>query len=340
MTIEKPKFEKIETKEEIKEKLKKKIRAMTAWGIIALSSFGVLTLVTRKEDERKYKPKAIITDIEKKQPLSESEKTELSKKLEYLKENFGENIFPHLKKSVEANKESVSKPIEVKGFKKTGLSNEDLQNLWSEKYYPKGWIDDEISMVEYKGKALRGDQRPDYGQEDEETRRGATAEEQKEGKSKIKFYFEDPKEYASKKDFIKILDWVFSHESSHANDWESESQMDFKNRVNFLYEVSQNCFKEDALRDVFGYIDSIKNEAKNKENYFKVKEYWGSCCEYYFTFSEILKQDHPREFEMVDKYVKKEDPTFDTFKKKEQRDELIKQICDREKEKIEKQDSV
>ncbi len=105
--------------------------------------------------------------------------------------------------------------------------------------------------------------------------------------------------------------------------------MDFKNRVEFLYEVSQNCFKEGAFRDLFGYINSIKNKDKNKENYYKAREYWGSCCEYYFTFPEMLKQDHPREFAMVDKYVKMEDSNYTPFEKLAQRQELIKQMAEK-----------
>jgi len=333
MSIESPKIKIIigeKKKEQLtaREKLEKKIRTMAAWGVIALSSLGVLKLSTEKKYEQKYNPKALIADIEKKQSFSEIEKAEFNKKLEYLKDNFSENIFPQLKGSVEANKESTPKPIEVRGFEKAELFNRDFQNLWSEKYYPKGWLDDEISMVEYKGKDLEGDKWPDYGR-GKKTRYGGIAEQLKGGKSKIEFYFEGPKEYDSKKDFIETLDWYFSHESSHANDWESESQMDFKNRVDFLYEVSQNCFKKDAFRDILGYVDSIKNPDPHKERYFKVREYWGSCCEYYFTFPEALQQDHPSEFAMVDKYVKMEDPKYNPIEKEAQRQELIKQMAEK-----------
>lgn len=327
MSIESSKIEQIDKKIERKEEMKKKIRAMTAWGIITLSSFGALILFTRKEDGQKYKPKTIIADIEKKQLLSESEKTELSKKLEYLKENFSGNIFPQLQKSVEANKESISKPIKIKGFEKIGLRNEDLQKLWSEKYYPKGWLEDEISDVEYKNEKFT-EKKMDYGRNKESQYAGTQRQDEK-GKSKITFYASNPEDYGSMKSFIETLDWHFSHESSHANDWEGESQMDFKNRVNFLYEVSQNCFREGTFRDVLGYVDSIKNKDKNKENYYKVREYWGTCCEDYFTFPEILKQDNPREFEMVDKYVKMEDPNYNPIEKQVQRQEIINQMAEK-----------
>jgi hypothetical protein len=327
MSIESPKFEKIDKKTERKEEMKKKIRAMTAWGVITLSSFGALTLFTRKEDGQKYKPKAIIADIEKKQLLSEFEKAELSKKLEYLKKNFSDNIFSQLQKSVEANKESISKPIEIKGFEKIGLRNEDLQKLWSEKYYPKGWLDDEISDIEYRNEEFT-EKNMDYGR-DKKAQYAGTNRQNMEGKSEIRFYASNPKDYESMKDFIETLDWHFSHESSHANDWEGESRMDYKKRVDFLYEVSQNCFKEDAFRDILGYVDSIKNKDKNKENYYKVREYWGACCEDYFTFPEILKQGNPREFEMVDKYVKMEDPNYNPIEKQAQRQEIINQMAEK-----------
>jgi len=331
MNFEKPKIENVESKDgktERAEKLKKKIREMTAWGVITLSSLGILKTI-EKVREQEYKPKAIIADIEKKQSLSEIEKAELNKKLEYLKNNFSENIFSQLKNGAETNKESKPEPIEVKGFERVGFSNEDLKELWSEKYYPKGWLDDEINVVEYRDKELKGDLKREYGR-DEEVKYGGTTHMEKEGKSKIEFYFKGPKEHDSKKDFIETLDWYFSHEASHANDWESESQMDFKNRVDFLCEVSQSCFKGGAFRDVMGYVDSIKNNDKNKERYYKVREYWGSCCEYYFTFPEIFKQNNPAEFAMVDKYVKMEDTNYNPVEKLAQRKGLIEQMSDKQ----------
>lgn len=323
MSFESLKVKKIERQSGAKEEVKKKIRVMIAWGVITLSTLGIMKMVDGKKRGQKYNSKSIIADIEKKQPLFEIEKMEFNKKIEYLKNNFSENVFPQLEKNVKVNEESESKLIEIKGFEKAGFSNKDFKNLWSEKYYPKGWLNDEINTIEYKSEDSENNN--DYGQ-NKESKYAGTAELQKSGKSKIEFHFKDPKKYDSKKVFVETLDWYFSHESGHANDWESESRMDFKKRVDFLYEVSQNCFRENAFRDLLGYIDSIRNTDPNKERYYKTREYWGSCCEYYFTFPEMLKQDYPLEFAMVNKYIGMEDPNYNPFDKGIEKKELIEQI--------------
>lgn len=333
MPIESPKFEKPQIpyekkeKSETREKFEKKLRAMTVWGLVALSSAGILRMYPEYKEAKKTK--AVIAYVEKeKGPLKEVEKIELKEKMDYLKKQFGNGVIPFLQKTVEFNKEANPKPVEVKGFEKVGLSNKDLQTLWSEKYYPKGWLEEEISKVEYLDKETRKEKLPYYQGET-----SALHIPSKTGKSEIKFLKSafDPKTKKEWKDFIETLDWHLGHETGHANDWGNEAELDFKNRVEFLHEVTQNCFREGAFRDVLGYLDSIKHADPRAERYFKTKEYWAVCCENYFTFTEYFKENYPQEFEMVDKYVKKEDPTYDPFEKHEQRSELIEKIIEEKK---------
>lgn len=314
-------------KSEIKKSLERKLRTMTAWGIISLSSLGVFKFAFKEDYKQQYKPKTVIAYIEKERgPLTEIEKIDIQKKLDYLKDQFSSNIISHLKKSVETNKEVNLKPIKIRGFEKAGLSNKDLKNLWSEKYYPRGWLDEEINGVEYKDEKGKGIK--DYGLE-----KGRTAgihESAKSGKSKITFFKSfTPKTKGEFKNFTDTLDWHFSHEASHANDWSNEAELDFKQRVEFLYEISQSCFREGAFRDSLGYIQSIKNPDSRKERYFKVEEYWAISCDHYFTMPDTFKELYPQEFELVDKYVKKEDPTFNPVEKVQQRQEIIKEIVEK-----------
>ena len=322
------KKEKSHEKSEIRKKVEGKIRLMTAWGIISLTSLGILALKVEEGRRKEYKPENVIIKIEKDKPISIMERIQLKKKLDYLAKNFSGHIFPQLQQSVEKNEQLKPQSININGFENIGISNQDLQKIWSEKYYPKGWIDEEVDLVEYAGETSKNYQEPDYNNNKNISYDG-TEEEGSNGKSKIKFYSKGLKEYNSKKDLIETLDWCFGHELGHANDWESKLQMDFKNRVDFLHEVSQNCFREGAFRDLLGYINSIKNDDKNKENYYKVREYWGSCCEYYFTFPEFLKEKYPAEFAMVDKYVKMEDSNFNPFIKHNQRVEVIAEMAEK-----------
>lgn len=330
MGFEKPKFEKKvkkQEKSETREKFEKKLRTMTAWGLITLSSLGISKFIFKEGYKPEYKPKALIAYVEEQRgPLSEIEKIELKEKIDYLREQFSDNIISHLQESVEVNKESVSKPIEIKGFEKANLSNEDLKKLWSEKYYPEGWLEEEISEVEYKDEEARGIK--DYGLD--KGRSAGTHKLSEGGKSRITFFrTSTPETKTEFKDFISTLDWHFSHEASHANDWANEAELDFKNRVEFLHEITQNYSREGAFRDSLGYIESIKNPDPHKERYFKVEEYWATCCDHYFTMPEMFQGLYLQEFEMVDKYVKKEDPTFDALEKAEQREELIEEFVEK-----------
>lgn len=331
MGIEKAKFEKtqiLEKKEksEARKKLEEKLRTMTVWSLISLSSLGVGKFLFQEERKPGVRPETETVELEKKQDLSEIEKAELQKKLNYLKNKFGERITFQLEQSAKKNEEVKSKPIKVKNFDKIGLSNEKLTELWSEKYYPKGWVDEEVSRVSYSDKKYKMSKK--YGIDMRvAARSGGWPWEDKAEIIFQKISFpgvEIPGTEEEWNTFIETLDWHFSHELSHANDWENEARTGFKSRVEFLYEVANNCFTEGAFHN--SYIDSIKNKNKNKENYLKAKEHWATVCDHYFTMPDIFKEVYPKEFEMVDKYVKKEDPTFDSFKKKGQREELIKEI--------------
>jgi hypothetical protein len=331
MSIESPKIEiKPEIKgETTKEKLEKKIRTMTAWGLISLSSLGVGKFLFREERKPELKSKAQIIELEKKQDLSLTEKMELQKKIDYLKNQFGKRIVFQLEWGAENNKEVKPKTIKVKNFDKIGLPNEKLKDLWSEKYYPKGWIDEEISEAKYSDKEHKMEK--NYGIDAEASARSGSSP--LEDKSKIIFQkmstpgTKTPGTQDEWNVFIQNLDWHFSHEIGHANDWEHEGRTDFKHRVEFLYEVSNSCFTEGAYRDE--YIDFIKNKDKNKENYYKTAEYWATICDHYFTVPGMFRALNPREFEMVDKYVKMEDPNYNPIEKQAQRQEIINQITEK-----------
>lgn len=324
--------EKQEEKSEARKKLEKKLRAMTVWGVVTLSTLGMFKAFKEYKPDYKYKPKTLIAYVEKEKPLTVIEKIELKKKIDYLREQFSDRIIPLLQKSVEVDKESVQEPIKIRGFEKAGLSNEDLKKLWSEKYYPKGWLDEEIGEVEYRGRTK--EKKLSHYSLKESEYYGGTHEPLEGGRSKITFFWPQSfilENQAEWKDFVNTLDWYFSHEASHANDWEAESGIGFKQRIEFLYEITQNCFRKGAYRDALGYIESIKNPNSYKERYYKVREYWAVSCDRYFAMPEIFKELYSYEFGMVDKYVKKEDLTFDPFEKVRQRQELIEDIIEESK---------
>jgi len=326
MSIESPKIEKKPEKSEARKKFEKKLRTMIAWGTIAISSLPVFKLL-EKELGLTYDQKATMAYVEKQRgPLTENEKIELQQKINYLRKQFGNKIIPWLKENTEANKEVFSQPLEVNGFEKVGLSSKDLQKLWSEKYYPKGWLNEEVAIVEYQDTESPEEIISGFA----EGALSAAHKPGEKGKSQIVFFKSiHPETNDEFKELVRMLNWHFSHEVSHANDWDNEAELDFKRRIEFLHEITQSCFREGAFRDAFGNIESIKNSIPFVERYNKTREYWANICDRYFAIPKEFKEVYPDEFALVDKYVKIEDPTYDPVKKCAEREAVINQIVEK-----------
>ena len=45
------------------------------------------------------------------------------------------------------------------------------------------------------------------------------------------------------------------------------------------------------------------------------REYWAQICAEYFESPKMFLENHPKDFQLVDTYVKKKDPSFDVFSK-------------------------
>lgn len=122
------------------------------------------------------------------------------------------------------------------------------------------------------------------------------------------------------------LDWHFSHELGHLDDWANRKDLSAEERVIFLYDITQAFNRPGSFRDALGYVDQIKNPDKQKEKYFKVREWWGTLTEYYFTFPKDLFDQSEADYLLVEKWMKRADPSFDPIKAKEQRDSMIKSM--------------
>jgi len=330
MTIESPKIENQQEaeKETPKEKLQRRLGTIAAWGLISTGVLGASKVLDVRE-KNQYKPKAVISRIEKKQPIVEKEKTELNEKIEYLLKHFGPEVIASLESKAKEAKNAEQKPIKVQGFEKMGVSSEKLKQIWSEKYYPKGWVDGEALDVEYREKQVINTKK----------NLQAVASYSGEGTSEkpgtiLFFKVTDrmPKDDKETLALIANLDSVFSHELGHANEWGQDEQMSFKQRLDFLFDVSQK-FSKSTLDDGIATIERIEKINmldKQKEWDAKVSEYWAYCCNGYFNFPEVLKQTFPSDFEMVDKYVKMEDANYNPVEKQAQKQEVIKQMAEKE----------
>lgn len=315
-----PKFEKEPGKLEARERLKKKMREVLAWGFITISTLGIgKVLLPEKPKEGLTLDQILTVYVDKDKEINKTEKKELWGKIDYLREQFGDLTVFWLQQSAELSKGVKRETPQIKGFKKLhpSFNNEYFQRIWNEKYYPKDWINERIGKIEYVGSKLDSEEWSTY----------ASYRRSEKKRGNVRFFKPSgslPEDISSidVNNVINALDHYFAHEAGHANDWEEED-LDFRNRVEFLHEVTQHCFQEDAYRDAGKYIESIKNDDPQAEKYCKAIEYWAMSCEQYFTSPDTFREAWPLEFDLVDKYVKKEDPDFNVFEKTRQKEAVI-----------------
>src|SRR4030042_3050300 len=294
MSFESPKIkfiiaEKGKNKEQFnaREKIKKKLREAAVWGFLTLGGFGLMKALL--PEKPKSLDEAISLTVEKDKKITNSEKQELYKKIDYLKQQFGEEVLAKVGYFSENKAYARPKNPKINGFNKLRPDIDDkiLKNIWNENYYPEGWINERVKEVEYVGEETAVSDR--YGHDAKEWKAAAQFNSREVEKGKILFFRPAGSLYrnASAQEAVRALDIYFSHELGHANDW-IEEDLNFKQRVEFLYDVTQQCFRQGGLTTA--YVDSIKNEDPQKERYYKATEYWAEMCKIYFGIPEKLKK--------------------------------------------------
>lgn len=335
MSIEAPKIKIIigeKKKEQLtaKEALKKEIRKIVAWGFITISSLGIAKVLFPE----KPKKEGVSIDqimsvyIDKDKTIKETERREILKKIEYLKEQFGDLNLWQLTYFSDIDRDVKPEDPEINGFNKLHpkLSDENLKRIWNEKYYPKGWINERVGAVEYAEQEIQATDQ--YGLDPKNW--AITGKFNAPETKKVKITIFRPTGSLvgddSVKEVITVLDSVLNHELGHANDWKEED-MNFKNRVEFLYDVAQQCFNKGSMESK--YVESIKNDNPHVEKYCKVVEYWGEICQCYFSWPSKFKAAYPDAFALVDKYVQKEEPGFNIVEKNREKKEAIQNIIEK-----------
>jgi len=129
----------------------------------------------------------------------------------------------------------------------------------------------------------------------------------------IKIY--DLPEGMTKDEFID----VFLHEINHSNDWNDNFDLTSAERINMLYEFANRFDQEDRFRS--DYIEGI-NEKGIKDRlgrdelsedispgdfikYIKVVEYWAELGREYIKNPDGLRQNHPKDHELTEKWMKR-----------------------------------
>lgn len=296
--------------------IKKIAKALTAFVAAGIMTFGAGTQIVEamKGDSS---AKKYIEYSERYAERKESNAGKLGENLRYLEQRFSPLVIGHLMKACQVAETGDRLPTnpKISGFEKIGISNERLRELWSNKFYPAGTIEGNIEDVRFSDESRKSSADyniPNY-----------SAAETKPFVPEIAFY-QSSENTAGKKDVLETLDWHFSHELGHLIDWDSLRSLSPGERVEFLSDVSKVFEKSGSYRDPLGYIESINNQDKQKENYYKTNEYWATLCETYLTFPESAKAIFlPDEIRLIEKWFLQKDKSFDPIKAHAEREAFI-----------------
>lgn len=205
--------------------------------------------------------------------------------------------------------------VVVQGFEQVGFAEKELQNI-IETTYPKGWVASEVDTVMYVTK-------PDSAQEAMPAAYGlggktaGQAPRKEHGLSSVEIF----PSAGQRRDVVQIL----GHEFSHANDWRTESNVTAGERLELFKAVTQRFFEGGKLYPST-YVQDIKNPDPIQCTDFKVTEYWAEICEQYFSNPKEFKQQYPDDFQLVDEWVKKQDPNFDPVRAAAHRETLLSTV--------------
>lgn len=292
---------------ETKEYFDKVVRWGGIGAIVGVSMFSVAKSLEINDDWKKYR-----AHIEK--TLDKDAYEEIS---ERLVSELGEDTIESLEafdRIAFVRRESPISEPEFVGFENFG--DVHIQNMptynFTEKFnvYPKNWINGQINHVVLKNNL------------DGMTEEGAVVL----GRLKM-----DPDTYSTTTILYDVRDHVevnpsemyrylnesYAHETGHANDWLSRIDLTLLERTQMLESVIERISSEDAY-DGFGfangisywrYFDDGTAEGKNRS----AREYWAVICAEYFTNPEVLERESPKDFDLVDSYVRRSDPNFDIF---------------------------
>jgi len=187
----------------------------------------------------------------------------------------------------------------------TAFSNPDQINIdpeWFKTFsvstFPDNWVNGEVDSVIFRDEAKEMPDR--YGIDGEAA---AIATTKRSGTTKVNFY------RGAGTDFGDVEE-IFAHETGHANDWENDEQLSFRERKRFLVEVAKRFFTGENTVP-FSYVEAIKNDDQNEENYLKIKEYWAEICEEYFSNPDYFAARYPDDYRLVHRWITKDYQDFD-----------------------------
>ncbi len=202
-------------------------------------------------------------------------------------------------------KQNMRVEPEVSGFSENGWTNYHKYVL-TEKYrvYPKGWLAGEVAQIKFNNSL------ESMG---ENIIRGGQFSQSFFSSPVINIY----RSY-SKTDSVDqvapISEIAISHELGHANDWRTDMDLNILERQELLLKVHERLTAPDSWhRGGDDHYHETFVDGSKDGLYKAAQEYWAEICAAYFEDPKDLLEHHPKDFELVDTYAKKNDSTFDVF---------------------------
>lgn len=164
---------------------------------------------------------------------------------------------------------------------------------------PRGFVAGEIVSIRFRDERMPIDET--YGLPKSEA--AGTAESVMVAEGAIITFWKGMKGASSE----EIWNGTILHEVAHANDWETDRNLDADDREELKRRVFERVQAGDRYRS--SYVESISNPVPQLELETKAKEYWGEIVEAWLS-GELQDPSSP-DFALVQEYVAKNDPGFD-----------------------------
>jgi hypothetical protein len=238
----------------------------------------------------------------------EPEALDLAEEIAYIQENF--TLAP-LSEILSADSRSFGfseqnkKPLSVGGFEQLQVTNEEMSRIWNPQYYPVGTMAN-IDSVYFVNRFNRSGT---FWYFNSLSFMAAATSDQVEHCVRYFLSFAMLRS-KSREQMLRSMDQGFGEEIGHMNDWVGSRNLLLGQRIAMLVDVAR-VYQSHTFHDPRRFIESIKNPSKPYQNFLQLVEFWGGINYFYFSDSENLKNKFPQEFDLVERWMKRQDPSFD-----------------------------
>jgi len=296
--------------------------AISSWlkriALVGISSYAIFLGAKGVESYKEY-------DDYKEKIIEESGKN-FEEEKKFVIQEIGEENFSEIERADRGaffQKDEERKNPEIQDAEKNGFSQKIIEGIIRDgDFFPSNYIKGEVNKIIF-GTDPRS--MKDYGMD------GVSIADANGKYEILQFNLDASRGISDNSSKYNFFEVNFTHEITHLNSWISDQDLNIVERVNLLGSIIRLMNKENCLRGFYeesygkkGYHQKISNPgSKEDETYLKATEYFASSGECYFVFTRFLKEEHPDEFELFDKYIKKNDPKFNPFDAGSRRIEFI-----------------